>query len=204
MEKRPAKVRRLSAITTAIIGLVIISVAPASKLVYTQKAIPRYAIEAACKDNSSQNKLMCGYQAEANLLAITIATECRPHDVLCAGLVYETARTRRVMAEDRVNRVITLGEILTTPKQFSGLDVRYKARKLANIMSGWVDFAQTAIAGKIKIEYPPMTHYARAEVIFKAAWGKDAVRRGCNLYEFPDGHVAVGQCGDSYLPFRLP
>ena len=195
--------RNLRGIALAL-GVFVITEAPARRIGSREKGIPRYAIEAACADRTSKNKLMCGYQAEANLLAITIATECRPEDVICAGLVYETAKNRREIAENKFGRSVSLGEILTTPKQFSGLNVRYKAGDVARIMESWVDFALAAIAGKLQIDYPPATHYAMKEVIFKTTWGKEAIRLGCELYELPDGHVAVGRCGDGYLPFRLP
>lgn len=204
MERERPGLGKIKALAIAIFGLCIIAEAPARRVGGRDKAIPRYAIEAACTNGATSNKLMCGYQAEVNLLAITIATECRPEDVLCAGLVYETARNRRSIAEEKLGRIVTLGQILKTKKQFSGLDVRYKAGSVASIMADWVNFSQAAIAGKLQINFPPVTHYALKNVIFKTRWGNEAVRLGCELYEFPDGHVAVSGCGDGYLPFRMP
>ena len=142
-----------------------------------------------------------GFNEAVNALAVTIAVECYPEDLECAGYVAATILYRRIQAStERVQ--ITVKEIVETPKQFSGLKYSPLLKDPVKLSIGtdyFKEIAAAAINGKLDGKYPVITHYARKEALKRTAWGRAAIEAGGIIYT-PDGHGFV----PGNLPFVLP
>jgi hypothetical protein len=143
-----------------------------------------------------------GFSDAVGAMAVTMAVECYKHDGTCGKYVGLVIAERRWQASDTAGIEFTVREIVETRAQFTGIESSPLLRDPVELTIR-TDFfrpiAAAIINGELDGKYPPMTHYARLEVLPKKSWGRAALKRG-GIIALPDGHGFV----PGNLPFVLP
>jgi len=153
-----------------------------------------YSARSAGYKGNRARLIEVGRERESLFIAKGMAVECWEGDIDCAlSAVGVTVMTRAAIASSP-GVAITPGEILSTPKQYTGFNSPRslsRRKELKRLVERFLPVARFVVNGGLNGRCQPSTHYAREEVLVKKRWGKSLINAGYSFYRLPDGHLVL-------------